>query len=179
MSMAMVILSGITLGLATITLLGGEYIVGWVGGVVGIDSGTQRVITVVQYTLALLFVVGTGWLTFWLLPNTRQHKGHALAGAVFASVMWVLATLAFKLYVVNFGNYDATYGTIGAIIVLLTWMYLSMLVLLTGAELASELYKGTGSVARRTGQLFGGRVASGGQVDAASTSRVERVQPTA
>ena len=45
-----------------------------------------------------------------------------------------------------------------------------MVVLLAGGELASELHKGTGSVARRGGQLFGGRVASGGQVDAASTA---------
>ena len=177
-AMTMVLVSGITLSLATITLLAGAQIVDWVGGVVGLDRGVKTAVIVVQYVLALLFLVGTAFLIYWVLPNTRQHKGHVLVGAVFACVLWVLATLAFKLYVVNFGNYNKTYGTIGAIIVLLTWMYLSMLVLLTGAELASELYKGTGSVTRRTGHLFGGRVASGGAVNAASTSRIERVQPS-
>ena len=60
-------------------------------------------------------------------------------GSGFAAVTWLLLTLGFGFYVANFGNYDATYGSLGAVIVLLTWMYLSAYVLLFGAELNSEL----------------------------------------
>jgi hypothetical protein len=52
-----------------------------------------------------------------------------------------------------------------------------MVVLLTGGEVASELHKGTASIARRGGKLFGGRISSGGAVDTASTDRIERVTP--
>ncbi len=60
-------------------------------------------------------------------------------GSLVAAVLWVLLTLAFGIYVANFGNYDATYGSLGAVVVLLTWMYLSSYILLFGAELNSEL----------------------------------------
>jgi membrane protein len=53
--------------------------------------------------------------------------------------MWLLLTFGFGIYVANFGNYDATYGSLGAVVVLLTWLYLSSYVLLFGAELNSEL----------------------------------------
>jgi membrane protein len=60
-------------------------------------------------------------------------------GSAFAAFAWLLLTLGFGFYVVNFGNYNATYGALGAVVVLLTWMYLSSYVLLFGAELNSEL----------------------------------------
>lgn len=60
-------------------------------------------------------------------------------GSAFAALAWLLLTLGFGLYVANFGNYDKTYGSLGAVVVLLTWIYLSSYVLLFGAELNSEL----------------------------------------
>jgi membrane protein len=60
-------------------------------------------------------------------------------GSLFAAIGWGLLTAGFGIYVANFGNYNATYGSLGAVVVLLTWMYLSALVLLLGAELNAEL----------------------------------------
>lgn len=60
-------------------------------------------------------------------------------GSVLFAVAWVLLTLGFGFYVANFGNYGATYGSLGAVVVFLTWMYLSAYALLFGAELNSEL----------------------------------------
>jgi membrane protein len=60
-------------------------------------------------------------------------------GSAFAAVCWLLLTLGFGVYVAKFGNYSATYGSLGAVVVLLTWLYLSSYVLLFGAELNSEL----------------------------------------
>jgi membrane protein len=178
-AMAMVIVSGIVLALATTTVLAGANIIGWIGDLLQLQRSTEVILTIGQYMLAFVFLVGVAWLTYYFLPNTRQSKRHALVGAIVASVLWVLVTLGFKLYVVNFGNYNKTYGTIGAVIVLLTWMYLSMVVLLTGGELNSELHKGTASVAVRGGTLFGGRIATGGTVDRASVTRVEHVADNA
>ena len=174
-AMGMVIVSGLVVGTSTIAVVAGDYILGWVAGLLGLAERTRLVLTVAQYAIAFVMLVGMAWVTFRVLPNTRQNWRHVLVGAVFTTVAWAIATLGFKLYVANFGNYSATYGTIGGIIVLLTWMYLTMVVLLTGGELASELHKGTASVATRGGKLFGGRISNGGQVDLASTDRIERV----
>jgi len=59
-------------------------------------------------------------------------------GSLFASAGWLLLTLGFGFYVARFGNYNATYGALGAIVVLLTWLYLSSYILLLGAEINSE-----------------------------------------
>ena len=60
-------------------------------------------------------------------------------GSLVATMLWLLGTLGFGIYVKNFGNYGATYGSLSAVIVLLTWLWLSIYVFLLGAELNSEL----------------------------------------
>jgi membrane protein len=60
-------------------------------------------------------------------------------GSAFAAAAWLAATAGFGLYVSNFGNYNATYGSLGAVIVFLTWLYLSAYIVLLGAELNSEI----------------------------------------
>jgi membrane protein len=60
-------------------------------------------------------------------------------GSIGASVLWLALTLGFGIYVAKFGNYNATYGSLGTVVVMLTWLYLSSYVLLLGAELNSEL----------------------------------------
>lgn len=73
-------------------------------------------------------------------PNRDAAQWRWLTpGSVFAAVGWGVLTLGFGVYVANFGNYNATYGSLGAVVVLMTWLYLSALMLLLGAELNSEL----------------------------------------
>lgn len=174
-AIAMVLLSGAVIILATITLVAGQQIVGWVARLVGLDSATASALMIVQYTAALLLLLGVGYLTYIILPCVRQGRLQTLAGAILATILWVLVTLVFRFYVVNFADYNKTYGTIGGVIVLLTWMYLSMVVLLVGGELNSELHKGTGRITDRGGTLLGGRIASG-DVPRPSVERVVKVR---
>jgi membrane protein len=60
-------------------------------------------------------------------------------GSAAATLLWLLASLGFGLYVANFGNYNATYGSLGGVVVFLTWLYLTAYILLMGGELNSEL----------------------------------------
>lgn len=62
-------------------------------------------------------------------------------GSILATLLWIAATLGFGFYVSNFGSYNATYGSLGAVIVFLTWLYLSAYIILMGGELNSELEK--------------------------------------
>lgn len=73
-------------------------------------------------------------------PSRRHARWTWLTpGSLFAAVSWLLLTIGFGLYVAQFGNYNATYGSLGAVVVTLTWLYLSSYLLLFGAELNAEL----------------------------------------
>lgn len=91
--------------------------------------------------LALAGLVAAGAATLYRYgPDRDKAKWSWLTpGSIAAALGIGLLTVAFSIYVANFGNYNATYGSLGAVVVLLTWLYLSALVLLLGAELNSEL----------------------------------------
>ncbi|MDQ3674948.1 MAG: YihY/virulence factor BrkB family protein, partial [Gemmatimonadota bacterium] len=116
---------------------------------------------IVQFPVAFAVLVGFLYLMYALLPCAKQDRRLVLAGSVVASILFVAVTLLFRLYVQHFGSYNRTYGTIGAVIMLLTWMYLISLVILVGGELNSELHHGTGSTASRKGKGYPGRIATG------------------
>ncbi|SIG93882.1 putative ribonuclease BN [Mycobacteroides abscessus subsp. abscessus] len=65
----------------------------------------------------------------------------ALPGAIFATAGWILASLAFSYYVGNFANYTAAYGSIGAIIVLMVWFYLTGVIIILGGEVNAYVSK--------------------------------------
>ena len=161
LALAALIVSAIIVGGATIVMLAGEDVVKMVAGALGLGSTARMVWMIIQFPLAIAMLIGLAWMIFYFLPNTKQEKKHVLVGAIVTTVLWILMTLAFRFYVQNFGNYNKTYGTIGGVIVLLTWMYFSMVVVLIGGELNAELHKGTGAVNPKRGILLGGRIATG------------------
>jgi membrane protein len=94
---------------------------------------------IVQWPIALFLVsLGIG-LVYYYAPDAEQDWIWITPGSVLATLLWLVVSLAFRYYVVSFGNYEATYGAIGAVIVLLTWLYLSGLVILVGAEMNAEI----------------------------------------
>jgi membrane protein len=78
-------------------------------------------------------------MIYYFAPDAKQEWIWITPGSVLATTLWVLISLGFKFYVARFGAYNATYGTIGGIIVLLTWFYVSSLAILVGAELNAEI----------------------------------------
>jgi membrane protein len=60
-------------------------------------------------------------------------------GSAFATIVWMIASAGFSYYVSNFAHYDRTYGSLGAVIVLLFWLYISFYIVLLGAEINAEL----------------------------------------
>ena len=76
---------------------------------------------------------------FWLLPNRDLRLRHLWPGALVAAIGFEAVKIGFALYVANFGNYDAVYGSLGGVIMLLFWVYLSSNIMLFGAEVAAEV----------------------------------------
>ena len=89
--------------------------------------------------LALAGAAGAATLYRYGPSRTKPRWVWLTPGSVLAALLWLALTLGFGIYVASFGNYNATYGSLGAVVVLLTWLYLSSYVLLFGAELNSEL----------------------------------------
>ncbi|EAF1411962.1 YihY/virulence factor BrkB family protein [Listeria monocytogenes] len=88
-------------------------------------------------TLIVIFVVFT--FLYWVAPNRRSTLISVLPGALFSTIGWTVASLGFAYYVNNFGNYSATYGSIGVIIILMLWFYLTSIILMIGGELNATL----------------------------------------
>jgi membrane protein len=82
-------------------------------------------------------------LLFWIAPNVKQPKFRWLTvGGAVALVVWAIASFGFGLYVANFGSYDKTYGSLGAIIAFIVWLYISNTALLLGVEVNAEVQRG-------------------------------------
>lgn len=147
-----VLTMGMLVGVASIVMLAGPELAKGVGERLGIDRQLVLAWTILQYPIAIAMIVLAFYYVYRVLPNVRQPSRQILVGSLIATILWFVVTLAFRVYVTDFSSYNKTYGTIGAVIVLLTWMYLTMLVLLAGGELNSELRAGTGAI-DHTGQL--------------------------
>jgi membrane protein len=78
-------------------------------------------------------------LIYYFAPDVKQEWVWLTPGSIFATTLWLAATLGFKYYVANWGNYTETYGLIGAVMILLLWFYISGLVILVGAEMNAEI----------------------------------------
>jgi membrane protein len=148
---------GVITVLSTVIFLDGESVADWIGGAVHLGALALWTWKIVQFPLAFAGVVALAFMTFYALPNVKQHKAHVLVAAIVTTVLWVVATLVFRIYVKHFPPNPA-YGLIGGIIILLTWMYYTMFVVLVGGELASELHHGSGAVAPDKGAVYLGRV---------------------
>jgi membrane protein len=150
------IVSAVTIGAAVALLMGGENLLQTFANAVGLDSAGVVLSAIAQYTLTVLLMIGSVWCMYMLLPDVKaQNKLQTLIGAAFATGLWIIVTILFRLYVIHFGSYNKTYGAVGGVIVLLTWMYLSMLAILMGGELNSELRRGTGTAALKSQGLTG------------------------
>jgi membrane protein len=145
--LGMVVLAGGLMAIAAAVMLGGPNIVNIVARFTHLNAIAKWGWMILQYPLAFAFLVAAFWLMYYILPDFPQHKRQILVGAIIAATLWIIATTLFRLYVVNFTTFNKAYGTVGAVLLLLTWMYYSMVVVLAGGELNAELAKGTGEVA--------------------------------
>ncbi len=152
-------LGAVVVALSTIVFLRGEVVADWLGTTLHLTRPVIWTWTIIQFPLAFAGVALLAFLTYYLLPNVRQKKGAVALTALITTALWIAATLVFRLYVNNFPPNPA-YGVIGAVIILLTWMYYTMFVLLCGGELASELHHGTAALDPDKGAVYVGRVVS-------------------
>jgi len=138
-SLGLTVLFGGLMLAAAILIATGGIIAGGVGEAFGWESQLVRLWNWLTLPAALALVTFAVALLYWLAPNTGHQLRWITPGAVLFTIGWVVASLAFAYYVANFASYNRTYGSIGAVIILLVWLYWTNFLLLVGGELNAVL----------------------------------------
>lgn len=110
-----------------------------IGEEIGLGDTALLAWDIAKWPVLAAMVVGLLVLLYWAAPNVH-HRGvrGVLPGALVGLVVWAIASGLFAFYVANFGSYDRTYGTLGGVVVLLVWLWITNVALLLGVELNAE-----------------------------------------
>jgi membrane protein len=109
----------------------------------GIGSTAVTLWDVLKWPAMAAIFIGMVSLLYYTAPDAELRGFRWVTpGSALAIVVWALASVAFAFYVANFGSYDKTYGTLGGLIALLVWLWISNLAILFGAELNRQLERG-------------------------------------
>lgn len=138
-ALALTIGSALSMAVAMILIGYGDHLAVLVAGHLGVRGGL--IMTgwrILHWTLVVGFALMAFNLLYLFAPSVRHRRWHWLMpGTVLAMALWILVSYAFKLYLSFFNQYNLTYGSIAAVIILLMWFWLSGIALLLGGELNS------------------------------------------
>lgn len=121
-------------------LVYGEKIGYFVFGLIGLDKIFIIIWDILRYTIAVLTLVVILISLYKYSPNKKVKIKDVAPGAIISSLGWIIVSLFYSYYSNNYANYDVIYGSIGGIIVLITWIYLSSWAILIGLEINARMY---------------------------------------
>ncbi|SDJ02511.1 YihY/virulence factor BrkB family protein [Natribacillus halophilus] len=101
----------------------------------------ESLFQVLRWVIAISIMIFVLMVLYYAAPNARFKMREVFWGAFFATIGWQITSIGFSFYVTNFGNYEATYGAIGGIIILMLWFYLTGIILIVGGQINALLYK--------------------------------------
>jgi len=134
-----------TLGCAFFVVLGiaGLVIGGdagfWLARHVGIGGAYLVAWRWLRWPVTAAVIMLAAAVAYYLLPDVKQKFKYITPGSVLSTLIWLGATWAFSFYVAHFGKYNVTYGSIGGVIILMTWLYITGLIFLMGGEINATL----------------------------------------
>ncbi len=126
--------AGVLLTVAALMVLGPQ-VMTWLAEQIGMEYFIVTLWTIARWPLIVVLLMIAVALIYYVMPDVKQRFRFITPGSVLAVVVWIVASVGFGVYVKNFADYNAMYGSIGAIIVLLLYFYISSAVLLLGAEM--------------------------------------------
>lgn len=142
---------------AAALLVLGPHAMGWIAAQVGLRSTFVAVWAWLRWPAAFMVLTLAVAVVYYAAPNVKHRFRLITPGSLLAVAVWILASVGFKYYVNNFADYNAMYGSVGAIIVLLFYFFISAAVLLFGAEINAVIEQGSGTVTADVGDAPRGR----------------------
>jgi membrane protein len=106
----------------------------------GLDAYAKAVVRTASFAMLIVFVIASLSLLYYFGPSRRSAKWHWVTpGSLIATLLWLVASILFSLYVGHIASYDTSYGPLGAIAGVMMWFWVSAYAVLLGAELNAEL----------------------------------------
>ncbi|SDN34548.1 YihY/virulence factor BrkB family protein [Alkalicoccus daliensis] len=121
----------------------GQAILDLVTSFINLPEQIELIFQISRWVAALIIITLILSILYKVAPNMKIPFKKVLPGALIATVSWMLASFGFSLYISNFGNFSATYGGLGGIIILMLWFFLTGAILLLGAEINAIHYRKT------------------------------------
>ncbi|MFF0468059.1 YihY/virulence factor BrkB family protein [Micromonospora zamorensis] len=143
LQIGMAALSLVLLAVVALALIVSGPVTDAVGDLINAGGLARTVWSVAKWPVLAMIMMALLSLLFWIAPNVRQPRFRWLTpGGAVALVSWAVASFGFGLYVANFGSYSTTYGSLGAAIAFLVWLYLSNSALMLGVQINAEVQRG-------------------------------------
>jgi membrane protein len=121
-----------------------------VGGALGVGSAALTAWSILKWPVLIVLVSLMFAILYWASPNARRGFRWVSPGGLLAVLLWIVASVAFALYVANFGSYNKTYGALAGAVIFLVWLWISNLAILLGAEFDAEFERGRAIAAGRS-----------------------------
>lgn len=118
----------------------GKVLMNLIEQVVSLPEGTQSLFNVLRWVIAVAVIAFVLAFLYRYAPNKTFPFLHVIPGAVTATILWIAISIGFSFYVSNFANYSSTYGSLGGVIILMLWLYLSGLILVIGGEINALIH---------------------------------------
>ncbi|HZI11193.1 MAG TPA: YihY/virulence factor BrkB family protein [Myxococcus sp.] len=139
LAMVMTLVGTLLIPLSFAIFLMGGRVGAWVAGKLQLVDAFHLVWSWLRWPFTAALVMLVLALCYYLLPDVKQRFKYITPGSLMATVLWLLSTWGFTQYVEHFGKYNVTYGSIGGVVVLMLWLYLSGLVFILGGEVNAIL----------------------------------------
>lgn len=101
----------------------------------GLEESFLKLWASLRWFLPPVLIYSVFSLIYWLVPDIKVQYRSVILGSILVTIGWIVTSLGFSFYVGNYGSYSSTYGSIGAIIVLMMWLYLSGIILMIGGQI--------------------------------------------
>ncbi|SIS40152.1 YihY/virulence factor BrkB family protein [Salimicrobium flavidum] len=132
---------GLTFGMIVAILVAimlpvfGDVIISFTQNLLRLPDSTVIIFQILRWVVAIIVMTGVLMALYHIAPNTKIPFKSIIPGALTTALLWQIISLLFSFYINNFGNYSATYGSLGGIIILMLWFFLTGLILMVGAEI--------------------------------------------
>lgn len=139
-SLGLTVAMSILIIAALFLVLAGGQVVTWVAGALGLNAVAYIAVKLLQWTLALGFVVFAFATIYYFAPDVKEQRWYWITpGSVVGVALWVTASAALRGYIHFFNSYSKTYGSLGAVIMLMLWFYVTGLAFLIGGEINATI----------------------------------------
>ncbi len=154
--------AALTLALAVLVIsalmlvLYGGQIAEALAGALGLDGALTFAWRVIQWLMVFAFVLLAFGLIYYFAPNLHEQKLRwVLPGMLVGVILWIAVSLGFRLYLLYFNSYNKVYGSLGAVIILMLWFYLTGVAILVGGEVNSEIERAAAAAGAKDAKMPG------------------------